>query len=142
MENVNIILARCKPSKCGSAGIGRQARLRILCQQWRVGSSPIFRSKTSSENLRSFFVRYYRENTLSFILGKNYHLYVGKKKKQKWQYNENALRICKKRTANLENVKKCFQGKREKESKSEQNHKMLLIQRYKRAAKQKKGGKC
>lgn len=134
MENVNIILARCKPSKCGSAGIGRQARLRILCQQWRVGSSPIFRSKTSSENLRSFFVRYYRENALSFI--------IGKKKKQKWQYNENALRICRKRTANLENVKKCFQGKREKESKSEQNHKMLLIQRYKRAAKQKKGGKC
>lgn len=134
MENVNIILARCKLSKCGSAGIGRQARLRILCQQWRVGSSPIFRSKTSSENLRSFFVRYYRENTLSFILGK--------KKKQKWQYNENALRICKKRTANLENVKKCFQGKREKESKSEQNHKMLLNQRYKRAAKQRKGGKC
>ena len=117
MENVNIILARCKPSKCGSAGIGRQARLRILCQQWRVGSSPIFRSKTSSENLRSFFVRYYRENALSFI--------IGKKKKQKWQYNENALRICRKRTANLENVKKCFQGKREKESKSEQNHKML-----------------
>lgn len=131
MENVNIILARCKPSKCGSAGIGRQARLRILCQQWRVGSSPIFRSKTSSENLRFFFVRYYRENALSFIIGK-----------QKWQYNENALRICKKRTANLENVKKCFQGKREKESKSEQNHKMLLIQRYKRVAKQKKGGKC
>ena len=71
-----------------------------------------------------------------------YHLLIGKKKKQKWQYNENALRICKKRTANLENVKKCFQGKREKESKSEQNHKMLLNQRYKRAAKQRKGGKC
>ena len=104
MENVNIILARCKPSKCGSAGIGRQARLRILCQQWRVGSSPIFRSKTSSENLRSFCVRYYKKNALSFI--------IGKKKKQKWQYNENALRICKKRTANLENVKKCFQGKK------------------------------
>ena len=51
---------------------------------------------------------------------------IGKKKKQKWQYNENALRICKKRTTNLENVKKCFQGKREKESKLEQNHKMLL----------------
>ena len=51
---------------------------------------------------------------------------IGKKKKQKWQYNENALRICKKEAANLENVKKCFQGKREKESKSEQNHKMLL----------------
>ena len=28
---------------CGSVGIGRRARLRILCQQWRVGSSPIFR---------------------------------------------------------------------------------------------------
>ena len=51
---------------------------------------------------------------------------IGKKKKQKWQYNGNALRICKKEAANLENVKKCFQGKREKESKSEQNHKMLL----------------
>ncbi len=44
---------------------------------------------------------------------------MGKKKKQKWQYNENALRICKKEAANLENVKKCFQGKREKRSKSE-----------------------
>ena len=29
---------------CGSAGIGRQARLRILCWLQRVGSSPIFRS--------------------------------------------------------------------------------------------------
>ena len=27
----------------GSAGIGRQARLRILCPYRRVGSSPIFR---------------------------------------------------------------------------------------------------
>ena len=99
-----------------------------------MGSSPIFRSKTSSENLRSFFVRYYRENALSFI--------IGKKKKQKWQYNENALRICKKEAANLENVKKCFQGKREKRSKSEQNHKMLLNNRRERAAKQRKGGMC
>ena len=56
MENVNIILARCKPSKCGSAGIGRQARLRILCQQWRVGSSPIFRSKGSLLAEASFFI--------------------------------------------------------------------------------------
>lgn len=101
------------------------------CQFIQVPSSAV---KTSSENLRSFCVRYYKENALSFI--------IGKKKKQKWNYNGSALRICKKRTANLENVKKCFQGKREKESKSEQNHKMLLIQRYKRAAKQKKGGKC
>ena len=30
---------------CGSAGIGRQARLRILCLYRRVGSSPISRSK-------------------------------------------------------------------------------------------------
>ena len=67
---------------------------------------------------------------------------IGKKKKQKWQYNENALRICKKRTTNLENVKKCFQGKREKRSKSEQNHKMLLNQRHKRAAKGKFRVKC
>ena len=67
---------------------------------------------------------------------------TGEKKQQKWQYNENALRICKKRTANLENVKKCFQGKREKRSKSEQNHKMLLNQRHKRAAKQRKGWMC
>ena len=67
---------------------------------------------------------------------------TGKKKKQKWQYNENALRICKKRTTNLENVKKCFQGKREKRSKSEQNHKMLLNQRHKRAAKEKFHKKC
>ena len=67
---------------------------------------------------------------------------IGKKKKQKWQYTENALRICKKEAANLENVKKCFQGKREKRSKSEQNHKMLLNNRRERAAKQRKGGMC
>ena len=30
-------------SECGSVGIGRRARLRILWQQCRVGSSPIFR---------------------------------------------------------------------------------------------------
>ena len=30
----------------GSAGIGRQARLRILCRIRRVGSSPIFRIKS------------------------------------------------------------------------------------------------
>ena len=119
MENVNIILARCKPSKCGSAGIGRQARLRILCQQWRVGSSPIFRSKTSSENLRSFFVRYYRENALSFI--------IGKKKKQKWQYNENALRICKKRTANLENVKNAFREKGKRKANRNKTIKVSFI---------------
>ena len=29
--------------RCGSVGIGRRARLRILCEQSRVGSSPIFR---------------------------------------------------------------------------------------------------
>ena len=32
---------------CGSAGIGRQARLRCVCL-WRVGSSPIFRTKRKS----------------------------------------------------------------------------------------------
>lgn len=55
------------------------------CKVIQVPSSAV---KTSSENLRSFCVRYYRENALSFILGK--------KKKQKRKYNGNALRICKK----------------------------------------------
>ena len=43
----------------GSAGIGRQARLRILCMYLRVGSSPIFRSRTKVEQVKStcsFFV--------------------------------------------------------------------------------------
>ncbi len=40
------------------------------------------------------------------------------------------------------NVKKCFQGKREKESKTEQNHKMLLNKRRERAAKQGEFSKC
>ena len=38
--DVNISLVRCV---CGSVGTGRRARLRILCWQQRVGSSPIFR---------------------------------------------------------------------------------------------------
>ena len=32
-------------SACGSVGIGRRARLRILCWLQRVGSSPIFRTE-------------------------------------------------------------------------------------------------
>ena len=50
--------------KCGSAGIGRQARLRILCMYLRVGSSPIFRSssilgKPYKSRLPNFFVSRY-----------------------------------------------------------------------------------
>ena len=43
---------------CGSAGIGRQARLRILCLYRRVGSSPIFRienKKTQTSNRLGLF---------------------------------------------------------------------------------------
>ena len=42
----------------GSAGIGRQARLRILCLYRRVGSSPIFRienKKTQTSNRLGLF---------------------------------------------------------------------------------------
>ncbi len=44
--------------KRGSAGIGRQARLRILCPYRRVGSSPIFRienKKTQTSNRLGLF---------------------------------------------------------------------------------------
>ena len=34
---------------CGSVGTGRRARLRILWQQCRVGSSPIFRIELMSQ---------------------------------------------------------------------------------------------
>ena len=39
---------------CGSVGIGRRARLRILWQQCRVGSSPIFRIRLSG--LRTWWI--------------------------------------------------------------------------------------
>ena len=38
-------------NECGSVGIGRRARLRILWQQCRVGSSPIFRIKFLRKSL-------------------------------------------------------------------------------------------
>lgn len=100
------------------------SRMRKTLVKWhKLGVSygvqvPSSAVKTSSENLRSFFVRYYRENALSFI--------IGKKKKQKWQYNENALRICKKRTANLENVKKAKEKFREKCFKNQHSRRVLL----------------
>ena len=40
----------------GSVGTGRRARLRILWWLHRVGSSPIFRTKTQVERLESFCV--------------------------------------------------------------------------------------
>ena len=50
-------------TKCGSAGIGRQARLRILCMYLRVGSSPIFRSNLRQVEQPAFFVFFYNINT-------------------------------------------------------------------------------
>ena len=37
------VVERWRHKECGSVGTGRRARLRILWQQCRVGSSPIFR---------------------------------------------------------------------------------------------------
>ena len=52
---------------------------------------------------------------------------IGKKKKQKWQYNENALRICKKRTANLENVKNAFREKGKRKANRNKTIKVSFI---------------
>ncbi len=43
LQSFVILNELCEQRKCGSVGTGRRARLRILWQQCRVGSSPIFR---------------------------------------------------------------------------------------------------
>ena len=53
---------------CGSVGTGRRARLRILWQQCRVGSSPIFRivkKKDSNEKSFGSFLFQKRERPLN-----------------------------------------------------------------------------
>ncbi len=54
---------------CGSVGTGRRARLRILWQQCRVGSSPIFRRREGPQdfviNVLRFFV--YAEDYSPFV---------------------------------------------------------------------------
>ena len=44
----------CFGSACGSVGIGRRARLRILCWLQRVGSSPIFRTEKGNRKIPFF----------------------------------------------------------------------------------------
>ena len=51
--------------KCGSVGIGRRARLRILWQLCRVGSSPIFRIvKKKDSNEKSFGSFFFRSGSV------------------------------------------------------------------------------
>ena len=52
----------------GSAGIGRQAWLRIMCIHLRVGSSPISRIERASDFLKLFLFHSYLQSRLHLIM--------------------------------------------------------------------------